>query len=67
MAPELWGNLVVAVPSAAAVLVVVGMFLRFLRDERTSRDQQDQESHAVLEKLREGMGELAREIRNSIR
>ena len=63
-----WVNgLGVAVPSAAAVIVVVGMFLRFMREERTSRDVHQQAVTTVLEKLRDSMGELAREIRNSLR
>ena len=67
MAPELWGNLVVAVPSAAAVILVVGMFLRFMREERVTRAQENQASHTVLESIRDSLQELAREIRNSIR
>ncbi len=66
MAPELWTQLVVAVPAAVAVIVVVGMFLRFMREERITRAQEAAASHAVLEKLREGMGELAQEIRSSL-
>lgn len=60
-------DLGMAIPSTVAVLVVVTLFLRFLREERTSRDQQAQASHAVLEKLRDSMAELAQEIRQSIR
>ena len=66
MAPELWTNLVVAVPAAVAVIVVVGMFLRFMREERVTRAQEAAASHAVLEKLRDGMDGLGREIRESL-
>ena len=62
-----WLNdLGVAVPRAVAVIVVVGMFMRFMREERVSRDQLQQQATAVLEKLRDSMAELAREIRNSL-
>ena len=67
MDPIHWGDFVVAVPSAAAVIIVVAMFLRYMREERSSRDQRFQIQTEVLEKLRDAMGELAREIRQSIR
>ncbi len=67
MSPEAVAQLVVAVPSAAAVIVVVGMFLRFMREERVTRAQENQSSHAVLERLRAAMETLAREIRDTLR
>ena len=66
MNSQLWADLAVALPSAGAVIVVVGMFLRFMREERVSRDKRFQVQTEVLEKLRDSMGELAREIRQSL-
>ena len=59
-------QLVVAVPAAVAVIVVVGMFLRFMREERAVRAQDHAAVLGVLERLRDSMEELAREIRHSL-
>ena len=66
MGAEVLAQLVVAVPAAVAVIVVVSMFLRFLREERTVRAEDQRAVLAVLERLRDGMEELAREIRQTI-
>jgi hypothetical protein len=66
VSPEAVAQLVVAVPSAAAVIVVVSMFLRFMREERVTRAQENQASHAVLERLRTALETLTSEIRQVI-
>ena len=62
---EPFGDLLIAVPSAGAVIYVVALFLRFLREERSTRDVHQAATTAVLERLRDSMEELAREVRST--
>jgi len=56
-------DLIGSVPAAAAVIVVVGMFLRFLREERKARDDLVRHTNAVLDGMRDTIRELSLEIR----
>lgn len=60
---EFLSELAVAVPSAAAVIVVVMMFLKHLRQERESRDTAQSKFLATLAKLSEPITELTTEVR----
>jgi len=56
-------DLVGSVPAAAAVIVVVAMFLRFLREERKARDDLVRHTNEVLDGMRDTIRELSLEIR----
>lgn len=56
-------KLAVAVPAAVAVIVVVMMFLKHLREERVSRDTAQAKFLATLAKLSEPITELTIEVR----
>ena len=60
---DLFEKLVVAVPSAAAVIIVVVLFLRHLRDERKSRDAAQAKFLDTLRTLSEPIAELTTEVR----
>ena len=49
-------------PSAAAILVVVIVFIRFLREESARRERGDIERHKVFEQLGEGCHDHTMEL-----
>lgn len=56
-------KLAVAVPAAVAVIVVVMLFLKHLREERRSRDKVQSQFLTTIEKLSEPITELVVEVR----
>ena len=56
-------KIAVAAPAAAAVIVVVWLFLKHLREERVSRDTAQTKFLSTLEKLSAPISELVVEVR----
>lgn len=63
MMEELVEKLAVSVPAAVAVILVVVLFLKHLREERKSRDKAQSQFLTTLEKLSEPITELVVEVR----
>lgn len=60
---DLIEKLAVAAPAAAAVIVVVWLFLKHLREERRSRDTTQAKFLGAMEKLSVPITELVIEVR----
>lgn len=60
---ELMTALIGAAPAAVAVIVVVALFLKHLRQERTSRDATQTKFLNTLARLSEPITELTTEVR----
>lgn len=60
---ELLGRLLVEGIAAAAVIICVMLFLKYLREERKSRDKAQERFLAAIEKLSVPITELTLEVR----
>lgn len=60
---DLMEKIAVAAPAAAAVIVVVWLFLKHLREERVSRDTTQAKFLSTMDKLSAPIAELVIEVR----
>lgn len=60
---DLLEKIAVAAPAAAAVIVVVWLFLKHLREERVSRDTTQAKFLGTMDKLSAPIAELVVEVR----